>query len=292
MKEILSKQEFENRIRVLNPEAKIEVVDFTTLDAPATIHCLECGEDTTMNRAYKILGKLNPCSKEKHHRFIKWKAEAFGEKYGFTILDWGKEKKSYAKLKCNKCGAVYYKKYDDLLATPDECPGCDGEAELCVSDQAAAQRAIDERFGAGEYELLDFKSACHRATLRHSCGFTWKVRYDSFIKSRGCPKCNKKMNNGEAAIQAWLEERGIAYEWQKEVEGLDRKLDFFLPEKNVVIEYLGQQYYNEKLKLHKKSLANLKKEEEWCAQKGIAFFSIPYTELDNLPAILTSRFND
>ena len=68
-----------------------------------------------------------------------------------------------------------------------------------------------------------------------------------------------KESDGERAVRVALEDLGIKYEQEKEIQFLNRRADFFLPRYNVYIEYLGgwdkkgqeerdkeRQRYNEK----------------------------------------------
>ena len=61
----------------------------------------------------------------------------------------------------------------------------------------------------------------------------------------GCPVCNE--SHGERLIRSYLDKNHIKYEPQKRFKGLkDKKLlsyDFYLPKKNVLIEYQGLQHY-------------------------------------------------
>ena len=63
----------------------------------------------------------------------------------------------------------------------------------------------------------------------------------------GCPICSQ--SHGEKFIQNYLNKHGIPYESQKKFNDLKDKAylsyDFYLPEQKVLIEYQGQQHYEE-----------------------------------------------
>jgi len=72
--------------------------------------------------------------------------------------------------------------------------------------------------------------------------FIQKPKYH--LEGAGCRKCN--MSRGETLIRKILEERSVNYQFQKKFEGCkfksDLSFDFFIPEKNICIEYDGRQH--------------------------------------------------
>lgn len=84
--------------------------------------------------------------------------------------------------------------------------------------------------------------------ILHKClkdGYEWKSKPHNLIYGYGCPRCH--MSKGERAIQLWLENHNIEYEFQKRFDDCkdDRVLpfDFYLPDSNSCIEYQGAQHY-------------------------------------------------
>jgi ferredoxin-like protein FixX len=68
----------------------------------------------------------------------------------------------------------------------------------------------------------------------------------------GCPSCfNSNPSKGEVKIYDWLAERNIHFEFQKSFPDLYYKsnkgrlrYDFYIPEKNLLIEFDGEYHYN------------------------------------------------
>lgn len=76
------------------------------------------------------------------------------------------------------------------------------------------------------------------------CTHTWESMIANRNKGVGCPVCSE--SKGERKIRHWLERNGIEFEAQKEFVGLVGigggmlSFDFYLPDKNLLIEYQGE----------------------------------------------------
>ena len=69
------------------------------------------------------------------------------------------------------------------------------------------------------------------------------------LKGRGCPKC--KTSKGENSIREWLETHNIGYKIQHTFNDCKNpktnyklRFDFYIPSKNLLIEYDGQQHFH------------------------------------------------
>lgn len=77
------------------------------------------------------------------------------------------------------------------------------------------------------------------------CNNTWKTLPSNLLRGSKCPNCNK--SNGEDIISDWLRNNNIEYIPQKKFKGCKDKrslpFDFYIPSKNMVIEYDGEQHF-------------------------------------------------
>ena len=115
----------------------------------------------------------------------------------------------------------------------------------------------------------------------------------SHLEGRGCPKCN--LSKGEIKISNFLNQNNIEYIPQKTFEGCisKRKLpfDFYLPEKNIAIEYDGEHHFsrnyyfggNEELELSK---MRDKIKDNYCKDNNINLIRIPYYDFNEIETIL------
>ena len=132
------------------------------------------------------------------------------------------------------------------------------------------------------------------------CGYEWEARgADLLIKGNGCPSCTS--SSGEKIIRDWLEINKVSYKKQKTFSGCkDKRLlpfDFYLPDKNIAIEYDGQQHFYpvtfggiSKEAAEENFKENQKRDEiktNFCLENNIKLIRIPYKEITKIPQILT-----
>jgi hypothetical protein len=105
------------------------------------------------------------------------------------------------------------------------------------------------------------------------------------LYGRGCPRCHS--SKGELYIADWLKSARIEFEEQKRFDDCKNKLplpfDFWIPSKNLLIEFQGKQhfdgglYYNKAKSLaHRHELDDLKR--KYCISKGLGLLEITYKQ--------------
>lgn len=130
------------------------------------------------------------------------------------------------------------------------------------------------------------------------CGHTWSPLARSLKNGEGCPFC--KMSKGEKRIKLFLDNHNIHYTYQKRFDGcFDQYLlpfDFYLPDKNLVIEFDGEQHFmpvdfaNKGLVWAKEIFQKIAHHDNiknnYCFENGIKILRIPYFNFDNIEDIL------
>lgn len=296
-----SLEEFQQRIDLFFPGWEYEIISFQGYKKPCVIKCKICGREISLSKASDINRKINVCTCYKHFQNYHEKLQYLGKKCEFKILYDGPATQK-KKIQCLKCGTIMERSLVSLLNTPEHCDNCHKyRTGISHYSKEEAQRKLDESFKK-EYELLEFQGMTKEALLRHyNCGYIFKVRElgDLFEgRNRGCPKCYQFKSQGEQRIRNYLDENQIYYIPQKTFAPLNKskyRFDFFLPEYNLAIEYQGEQHYRDNNFL-KENLDSIQKRDEikrqYCRENNIELLEIKYTELNNIKAILDSRFND
>ena len=119
----------------------------------------------------------------------------------------------------------------------------------------------------------------------------------------GCQKC--MMSKGEIEVKRWLDAKHFDYKSQKMFEDCrdKRKLrfDFFIPTKNALIEFDGQQHFNAggmvhgQHKITHSDLESIKRKDEiknyYAKSKGMKLIRISYKEIGSIPSILDAQLN-
>lgn len=121
--------------------------------------------------------------------------------------------------------------------------------------------------------------------------------------SCGCPKC--RLSKGEQKIIFFLDSKKIEYISQKSFDdcrnpntGRLLKFDFYIPNKNILIEYDGNQHFicGRKLGNYVSTERDLKNTQwrdsvksKYAIDNNIELLRIKYTELKNIPEILSKH---
>lgn len=97
---------------------------------------------------------------------------------------------------------------------------------------------------------------------------TWCFKQTSYshLKDCECPKC--KSSKGEIKVRNYLKEKNILFEEQKKFKKLGRlSYDFYLPKKNLLIEFNGEQHYKQKDFFGGRKAFLLQKHHDWLKRK-------------------------
>ena len=133
---------------------------------------------------------------------------------------------------CNKCGQITYKTIYDYLRGR----GCG----FCQKNVLKTKNEIQQEIGE-EYTILEYKGMDHRSKFKHNlCNFI----YDANPRHFSCPRC--KGSKGQKKIRFLLTNSNIKFEEQKvfNIKGHKLRVDFYLVDYDIVIEYQGQQHFH------------------------------------------------
>lgn len=119
----------------------------------------------------------------------------------------------------------------------------------------------------------------------------------SFVPCRFC-----QISSGELRVKQFLDKHYIKYNFQHMFDDCKHKrtleFDFYLPQKNTVIEFDGKQHF-QMMKYAKTNEENIRQfqlgqlrdeiKNQYCIQKNIRMLRIPYWEFDNIETILSEK---
>lgn len=310
---IVSIEEVKQRIEVEYPNQPYEIITYTGMTKPFSIKCLKCnnifnysstrnflqkGHAIDKKRQFlcKCYNENNSYNKHKNNEQIIMNLYNNQSDIDFMAFGYKDSTKKYTVTsKCNKCNQLFTKSWQDFINN-QTCPFCMSKHDLNTEGFKTLLPS--------EYTLLNsYNGTENKVLIKHECGFIWKVRPHTLIQKinngySGCPKCNHKRSNGELRIAKWLENHNISFieehsfMWQS---NLQFRYDFYLPEYNLIIEYMGKQHYEEVEFFHD----TLQERQEHDKIKQIEaeahklhYLVIPYTDFKNIETILTDWFND
>lgn len=154
-----------------------------------------------------------------------------------------------------------------------------------------------------EYKILDeYINTDTKIRFQHlACNTVFDLTPYHFIKKYNktyCPICYYKKSKGEIIIAKFLTNHNIIF--HKEFIFPDLPLlrfDFYIPDKNVIIEYDGQQHF-EAIELWGGEENFLKTKERdkiknlYCISNNINLIRIPYYDFDIINQILYEIFEE
>lgn len=216
----------------------------------------------------------------------------------YTFLEKYKSAHEKLKVKHHTCGRVYKVEPNGFLRG-NRCVKC--QIKKSAIRQRKTQQEFEEevfKLMEGEYVVIG-KYINNRTPLsmyHKDCGNTYSVRPESFLRGSRCPFCS--FSKGEDITVKTLEGLCMDYQTQKvfsdclSPKGNVLRFDFYIPSKNILIEYNGKQHYqyveffydSEEDYEYRLKCDEIKR--KYCEEKGVRLLEIPYTEKDNIKQIL------
>lgn len=160
-----------------------------------------------------------------------------------------------------------------------------------------------------DYSLVDYKNSKTKIKIICPIHGIFEQSPDSHLRGRGCPICNE--SHGEKKISKWLNDNGyfLNKDYFREFKFKDLKsknnvclrFDFYIPKKNLLIEYQGEQHYKsfdfskmkraETEKFHSLQ-ENDRLKRNFCKERNIKELEIMFSEYENIESILDEALND
>lgn len=294
----ISIQEIERRIKTRFPEESFKIIEYNGLGNKGKVKCLQCNNIIEVNKFNNFFAKnkkygckqCNGLWRERENKLNKIK-----EKY-YILNTENIDTHTYYQIKCRKCGHIRKSSLKNLY-THLEC-GC----QTKVFRNRTPEEFINEcnLYYNNELELVgQYKNQTTKVLLRHKpCGMIWSVNPPDIIHGKShCPKCRTQESLGIKKIKKFLEEKNIYFIQEYQLPNSRQRLDFFLPNYNLGIEYNGKQHY-EYIEFFHKNIEGFEKYKERdikkqkiCKENNIEILDISYKEDNNINQILQEKLN-
>lgn len=204
-----------------------------------------------------------------------------------------KNSKEKLKYKCLKCGCEHSITYMDFKYKKHGCPSCSGNKKLTFEE---IKENIENVSGYKVISKKDsFKNVHSKLELLHSCGLIYTNSYNNFRNGQRCPLCEKKNKSSglSKAVRKIIEYCiNNKIKFKREIQFKDLignkkllRIDFYLPDLDVYIEYNGRQHYfyskNSKIfneESFKKIVESDNKKKEYMEKNNLNFEIIKYSD--------------
>ena len=180
---------------------------------------------------------------------------------------------------CSKHG--YFEQLSKVHLNGHGCPKCANGVHLKEEIIEICKKLHKNKY---TYDDFEFDKRMMETFININCPKHGKFiqRLSNHTQMNGCPNCNE--SKGEKKIKDILEERGIDYIRQKKFENCKNTnslpFDFFLPDKQLCIEFDGIQHFEPIYGIVKfkrlKENDNIK--TNFCAENNINLVRIKYDE--------------
>jgi hypothetical protein len=284
--------------KVHNNRYSYSKVTYSTIKEKICIICPEHGEFLQSPESHlKGNGckKCSGCYKKTTIDFIKNAIAVHGNKYRYNLVIYIN---SHTKIKivCPKHGEFIQKPNTHLNGSG--CPGC--KVEKLTNNNP--KRKNNEEFIAQAIivhgDIYDYSGTHYERDnkpvtiicLKHGA---FRQIANTHLSGSGCPICRKSL--GEIKIYNFLRHSGINFIQQKKFVGCADKLplpfDFYLPDKNICIEYDGEQHFKP-LKIfggmarYKGLKEHDSIKDNFCSKQKITLIRVSYK--DNIEKVLKS----
>jgi hypothetical protein len=211
------------------------------------------------------------------------------------------DNKTKVEIKHLLCDTIFKASPNNFLSKNSRCPKCAValKAKKLRKTIDQIKQDIYQKVG-DEYELLsgDYINISKKVLIKHNkCGNILEVSIANFIY--GGTRCDcETQSRGEKIIEEYLKNNNINYIYQHRFDDCKNikclLFDFYLPDKNMVIEFQGRQHYmpvdifGGEIAF-KKQLKNDFIKKNYCKINNINLLEISYLDINNINYILYNQ---
>lgn len=225
--------------------------------------------------------------------FIEKAKKVHRDKYDYSKVD-------YVDSHTKTC--IICPEHGEFWQTPNNhlngkgCPKC-ANKQISINQTKTNEQFIKEATlkhnGKYNYSKTHYIDAHTKITITCLIHGDFEQLPTHHLRGCGCPSCNE--SHGERNVKNYLEEHKLKYISQYRVNDINRsfRIDFYLPDYNMFIEYNGEQHYvpKEYFGGQLKFQEQIKRDEmlrEYCKINKINLIEISYKE--NIKKVLNKVF--
>lgn len=309
---MISLEETYNRLKNFNEKEilNIKILEYNGYSKKCKFKCLNCGQEfiaipkTICQRHTRDICKnCHPYEKERSLQIKENIKEKINNNKNLEFIKFSYEyrnnNKEHKRLKvyykCLLCGEITDIFIQDIHNKNNIiCQYCNLDGHRINLN--VIKKRVNEKY-QGKFDIIpqDYKNGQKTIKVKCSCGFIFKTTLNSLLRDRGrlCPKCQSGYSKAAYNIYKILKENKENFVIEKTFDWLPKyRYDFYLPDKNLVIEYMGEQHYVWTKFFHKTKQDFLnqcsrdKIKREKSLSHGINYLEIPYLYEKNISSII------
>jgi hypothetical protein len=225
-------------------------------------------------------------SKSTTQEFITKAENIHGDRYDYDKVDY-KTARLPVIITCPIHGDFIQRPNDHLSGKG--CPKC-GRTQKSTTQEFIdkSKKVHGDKY---DYDKVDYKNSQSPIVITCPIHGDFSQRPNDHLNGKGCPKCSE--SKGEKSINEVLKKYNINYTQNKKFEDCigfpdkkgfcyELKYDFFLPDKNIIIEFDGEQHFKPIKIMGGVSDFNRNKKydkikNDYCEKNGIRLIRIPWS---------------
>lgn len=224
------------------------IIDFVKYRDKLKVKHLKCNHVYDVSPSNFIKGYKCPncAGRVVNNNTVQNKLNEMHGKNVYILEDNYKNNKTKMRIYHSKCKSYFKANYSNL-SLGHGCPNC-------IKNKKKSYNEIKDYIEKEEYSLIskNYKNSRSKLKIKHlDCGKEFLMNWESFYSSNHrCPFCSNVNNSkGTRKISKFLDENSIKYEKEKVFEDLlspnknNLRIDFFLEDYNLCIEYDGEQHF-------------------------------------------------
>ena len=229
---------------------------------------------------------INNNIKSNSSDFINKSKKIHGDKYDYSLVEYINNETKVSII-CSIHGEFIQSPNSHLAGKG--CPKCGGTKKLSTDEFIKMSKKIHgDKY---DYSLVEYVNHLTKIKIICKKHGVFKQTPNSHLSEKGCPICFE--SKGEMKIRKFLNEKEIKYISQKKFKKCRYKrmlsFDFYLPTKNICIEYDGNQHFKSVdywggLKSYENRLIRDKIKNNFCSDNKIKLIRI--NEISKINEIL------
>lgn len=253
--------------------------------------CPKCGQ----------IRSITPTNRKAANSFIEKCKRIHGDKYLYEKVNYVSSKEKVV---------IICKKHGEFLIRPNGilngqgCPECYNEIRSTIQGKNTkwfVEKATEKFGGKYDYSLVNYINSRHKIKVVCKRHGVFEINPSTHLYGVGCPHCRE--SHGEQKIRKFLENYEIDFIPQYKIENTflfcnrrELRVDFYLPSRNVFIEFNGEQHYMPVKIFGGQRAYDLQVErdfslKEYCKENKIKLIEISYKEIDDIEKILAIKLN-
>jgi very-short-patch-repair endonuclease len=249
MKNLTNGKFIEKAVNVHNNEYDYSLVNYINCKIKINIICKKHGvfsqipSNHLSGTGCPICGKINSNLKKKMSidDFINKATKMHKGKYNYSSINYNGAY-DYVNIICPIHGD--YRQLGSSHLSGKGCSKCVGGVKGTQEDFISKAKEIHDN--EYDYSLVKYINAIIKVKIMCPIHGVFKQSPSKHLLGQGCPTCME--SKGEKEIAKYLLKNSINFEREKKFDGCNGKrrvlsFDFYIPDKNVLIEFDGRQHY-------------------------------------------------